>query len=80
MRSIAALSATAAVLMAAVLMGGVLMGGVAQAATTLATVKARYKELVKRYHPDANGGDNSAEDRLKGINLAYSVLKNVLQQ
>ncbi len=46
---------------------------------TLATVKARYKELAKRYHPDANGGDKSAEDRLKGINLAYSVLKNALQ-
>lgn len=46
---------------------------------TLATVKARYKELVKRFHPDANGGDKSTEDRLKRVNEAYSVLKNTLQ-
>lgn len=37
-------------------------------------VKARYKVLVKRHHPDANGGDRSAEERLKKINHAYSVL------
>lgn len=38
-------------------------------------VKVRYKELVKRLHPDANGGDKEAEDRLKLINDAYSTLK-----
>ena len=26
-------------------------------------VKMRFKELVKRHHPDANGGDRSTEDR-----------------
>jgi len=26
---------------------------------TLIEIKARYKELVKRYHPDANGGDRA---------------------
>ncbi|MFO1060844.1 MAG: DnaJ domain-containing protein, partial [Dongiaceae bacterium] len=36
----------------------------------------RYKSLVKRLHPDANGGDKAAEERLKHINLAYSTLKN----
>lgn len=41
---------------------------------TLAAVKARYKELVKRLHPDANGGDKEAEERLKSINQAYSTL------
>jgi len=40
-----------------------------------ATIKARYKELVKRHHPDANGGDKSAEERLKIINEAFTVLK-----
>ncbi|WP_191085298.1 J domain-containing protein [Roseococcus microcysteis] len=40
-----------------------------------ATLKARYKELAKRYHPDANGGDRSAEERLKDINRAYSLLR-----
>lgn len=39
------------------------------------TIKARYKALVKRHHPDANGGSREAEERLKLINRAYSVLK-----
>lgn len=40
-----------------------------------AVIKARYKELVKRHHPDANGGDKNAEERLKVINEAFTVLK-----
>jgi len=40
-----------------------------------AALKTRYKELAKRYHPDANGGDRAAEDRLKDINRAYSLLR-----
>ena len=43
---------------------------------TVDRIKARYKELVKRHHPDANGGDKHAEERLKMINEAYSTLKN----
>lgn len=42
---------------------------------TLAALKARYKELVKRHHPDAHGGDKAAEERLKIINQAYATLK-----
>jgi DnaJ-domain-containing protein 1 len=42
---------------------------------TLAEVKRRYKELVKRLHPDANGGDTEAEERLKLINQAYAALR-----
>lgn len=42
---------------------------------SLSDVKARYKELVKRHHPDAHGGDKAAEERLKVINQAYSTLK-----
>lgn len=41
-----------------------------------ADIKARYKELVKRHHPDANGGDRGSEDRLREIIQAYSYLKN----
>jgi len=37
-------------------------------------VKARYKEQVKRHHPDTNGGDKDAEERIKRINQAYEVL------
>ena len=40
-------------------------------------VKARYKELVKQLHPDANGGDRSNEDRLREIIRAYNYLKSV---
>lgn len=38
-------------------------------------IKARYKALAKKYHPDANDGDPAAEDRLKAINEAYTILK-----
>ncbi|MEZ0225361.1 MAG: J domain-containing protein [Alphaproteobacteria bacterium] len=38
-------------------------------------VKARYKTLAKKYHPDTNGADKAAEEELKKINLAYSILK-----
>jgi hypothetical protein len=43
---------------------------------TSAEIKQRYKALAKQLHPDANGGDKAAEERLKAINLAYSTLKN----
>ncbi len=39
-------------------------------------IKARYIELVKRFHPDTNGGDKTAEERLKLVNQAYTTLKN----
>jgi hypothetical protein len=41
-------------------------------------VKARYKELAKRHHPDSNGGDKVSEETLKSINLAYAVLRGKL--
>lgn len=44
---------------------------------TNAEVKARFKELVKRHHPDANGGDRSTEDRLVEIIQSYNYLKSV---
>jgi curved DNA-binding protein CbpA len=38
-------------------------------------IKARYKTLAKTYHPDIAGNDATAEEHLKKINLAYSILK-----
>ena len=38
-------------------------------------IKARYKELVKQHHPDANGGDRSSEDRLREVIQAYKLLR-----
>jgi curved DNA-binding protein CbpA len=46
----------------------------------LTRLKARYKELVKLNHPDANGGDKMAEERLKDINEAYATLKKILSE
>lgn len=45
---------------------------------TLERLKRRYKELVKLHHPDANGGDKAAEERLKSINEAYTTLRRFL--
>jgi hypothetical protein len=44
-----------------------------------AELRAKYKELAKRYHPDLTGGDRNAEERLKDINRAYSLLRRRLQ-
>lgn len=45
---------------------------------TVVAVKARYKELVKRHHPDANGGDKSCEEKFKVISQAYETLMDGL--
>ncbi len=44
---------------------------------TTQQIKRRFKELVKRHHPDANGGDRSTEDRLVEIIQSYNYLKSV---
>lgn len=41
---------------------------------TQADVKKSYRQLVRKYHPDAHPGDREAEERFKKINAAYSVL------
>jgi hypothetical protein len=41
-------------------------------------VRARYKELCKLHHPDANGGDKEAEERFKRIGQAYKTLMESL--
>ena len=46
--------------------------------TTMDQLKTRYKELAKLHHPDANGGDRGAEERLKTINLAYATVRSRL--
>ncbi len=38
-------------------------------------IRTRYKDLVKRHHPDANGGDRSSEGRLQEIIQAYKLLR-----
>jgi curved DNA-binding protein CbpA len=48
--------------------------GLDETATT-EDIKHRFKELVKRFHPDANGGDRSMEDRMRAVIEAHSYLK-----
>ncbi|WP_312136979.1 J domain-containing protein [Brevundimonas sp. BH3] len=40
-----------------------------------AAVKARYHELLKRFHPDMNGGDRATEAKLQHVIKAYKTLK-----
>lgn len=42
---------------------------------SMEAIKARYKELVKIHHPDLNPGDRKAEELLKKINMAYTILR-----
>ena len=41
-----------------------------------ADIKAAYRKLARQYHPDANKGNASAEERFKEISEAYSVLSD----
>ncbi|RZM18100.1 MAG: molecular chaperone DnaJ, partial [Sphingomonas sp.] len=38
-------------------------------------LRERYAELVRRYHPDRNGGDRSFESKLQEVIGAYTQLK-----
>ena len=40
-----------------------------------AALRRRYSELVRRYHPDRNGGDRSHEVRLTRVVEAYQLLR-----
>jgi hypothetical protein len=40
-----------------------------------ATIRERYVELVKRCHPDANGGDRTSEHKLQRVIKAYKTLR-----
>jgi preprotein translocase subunit Sec63 len=40
-----------------------------------AALRRRYSELVRKYHPDRNGGDRSFETRLGAVVDAYQLLR-----
>jgi diguanylate cyclase (GGDEF)-like protein len=46
---------------------------------TFEATRARYKELAKRNHPDANGGSRDAEERQKTLNVAYAAIRSALE-
>jgi len=39
-------------------------------------IRMRYLDLVKRCHPDTNGGDRSTEDKLQRVIKAYKILRS----
>lgn len=41
-------------------------------------LRERYSELVRRYHPDRNGGDRSFEARLQNVVEAYQLLRRAV--
>ncbi len=49
--------------------------GVKRGAST-ADVRKAYKRLARKFHPDVNPGDTSAEERFKQIQEAYDVLSD----
>ena len=38
-------------------------------------IRARYTELVRRLHPDANNGDRTGENRLQRVIRSYQALR-----
>jgi molecular chaperone DnaJ len=53
--------------------------GVSDSATA-EEVKKAYRKLAQTHHPDANPGDEAAEDRFKEISEAYATLSNPEQR
>ena len=47
---------------------------------TAAEIKKSYRELARKYHPDANKGSADAEERFKEITEAYNVLSDEKQR
>ncbi len=47
---------------------------------TLDEIKVQYKKLAKQWHPDINRNNPEAEDKLKDINMAYTVLRLAYQK
>src|ERR1700750_3109387 len=47
-----------------------------QKGATVEVLKASYRKLAMRFHPDKNPGDHTAEIKFKEINEAYDVLKD----
>ena len=43
---------------------------------TAEDIKRAYRKLARKYHPDVNPGDKSAEEKFKEINEAYEVLSD----
>src|ERR1700761_709571 len=49
--------------------------GVSRKATTK-DIRASFRKLARKYHPDLNPGDKSAEEKFKQLQEAYDVLSD----
>jgi hypothetical protein len=47
---------------------------------TMDEIKIAYKNLAKKWHPDVNRNDPESEEKLKDINMAYTVLRLAYQK
>jgi curved DNA-binding protein len=43
-------------------------------------IRDAYRQLAKRYHPDANPGSNQAVDQIKALNNAYEILSDAARR
>src|SRR6202140_4941800 len=39
-------------------------------------IRKAYRKLARKFHPDLNPGDKSAEDRFKNVQEAYDILSD----
>jgi curved DNA-binding protein CbpA len=49
-------------------------------AASLIEIKAAYRVLAKKYHPDKNSGNQAAEEKFKEVQEAYAVLSNPVKR
>ncbi len=47
---------------------------------TAEVLKTHYKDMVRKLHPDLNQDDPGAEARMKAVNAAYSLVRDIIEQ
>jgi curved DNA-binding protein CbpA len=46
---------------------------------TFIAIKAQYRLLVKKYHPDLHGGDRDIEEKFKNVSQAFATLRKIYE-
>ena len=50
-----------------------------QPPVSAAELKSHYKDLVRKLHPDLNQDDPTAEEKMKAVNAAYSLVRDIIE-